>query len=758
MRNLSLKTRAISVLYFCGLFYSHTLVAQSATNAIDDSSLHNTIGVTNNQFSNNSHRNGITGPGGNTANLGLWLKATDGLNYVDGQPVSLWADQGNGANATVNTTGQEPTYRDNTTHNINFNPVVEFDNTFSTAITDSDYSFDNTSTQFLEGTSGLYTQDLFIVIIPDETAISNDFGFMEVLCGDSDSTTNERDTSGIGFGDFSGRITGESISFALDSYDETDTGDGYAVHDGNSASYSNVGIINTRNNLLATQQELYYNANNIETTQNDITEFTNVSNSRFWLGRSEGCEASLNARVAEVITFSSRLSDTDLTDERNRVQSYLAIKYGITLGANGVSQDYVDSNGDLIWNQLANAGYNYDIAGIGRDDNSKLNQKQSSSANNATDAQGPTEGILTMGLTNIYDTNNSNKINNSNTINDKNFLVWGNNNASLDAIPNTISTDLSSGITSISTPVNFISMQRVWKVVEKGGDVGKVQVSLPQNAVRNTNGEGDYLMFISDSEVFDHTSDYRLMTLDGSNLKTEYDFNATKYITFGFASKTTAERSVNFDGTLGYIDMKNALDLNASEFSVSAWIKSENSNASIASKRDAAYTEGYDLKILSNRHVEMSWLNGTIQSIQSSTQIPENEWHQIAVIYNGQEASLYIDGVLDNKKILVPPVSTSQSFFIAAAGKNTPSAYFKGNIDEVRVWNIALEEKQLRYLMNQEIVDNAAFVNGKIIPHTITKNEAASIPWSYLAGYYPMSTFTYSSIYDASGNNYHIKV
>ena len=50
--------------------------------------------------------------------------------------------------------------------------------------------------------------------------------------------------------------------------------------------------------------ELYFNANNAENTQSDIPAFENVNDSRYWIGRSEGWEASLNARVAEVITYS----------------------------------------------------------------------------------------------------------------------------------------------------------------------------------------------------------------------------------------------------------------------------------------------------------------------------------------------------------------------------------------------------------------------------------------------------------------------
>jgi len=690
------------------------------------------------------------GPGGVTADLELWLKGTDGLSYSDGQDVSLWIDQGRGANATVNIPGHEPTYRDNATKNLNFNPVVEFDNSYGTYTLDSDFSFDNSSTEFLEGASGMYTQDIFVVMMPDDTPINSSFGFMDIFCGDENMGANETDATGIGAGFYTVRFSGEIFCYAVGT---TSGGNGYGVAEiGTGSSYDNVGIINARNNTAVTQQELYYNANDIETTQNDIPDFSNVNDSRFWIGRSEGWEASTNGRVAEIITFSSRKDDTNLTTERNRIQSYLAIKYGITLGVNGTSQDYVDSSGTVIWNQSANSGYNYDIAGIGRDDDSDLNQKQSSSVNNGTDGFGPTEGILTIGLTDIYNTNNENIINNtSNTFDNQEFIVWGNNGIDLNLAAATINVDMSAGISGLSTPVTFTGMQRIWKVIEIG-DVPRNKVSIPISAVRNITPLGEYLMFISDTPIFDPTADYRIMSNNGSNLEVEYDFNGTKYITFGFAPQTTVVRSVYFDGATDYIDMDDALNLNSSEFSVSAWIKRANgsANTSILSKRDAAYTEGYDFKINSSGQFEMSWKNGSTQTVTSNVVIPEDEWHQVAVIYNGTLARLYIDGVLDKTEALSAPVSTTQYFNVAAAAQST--AFYEGNIDEVRVWDTALSVDQLHYVMNQEIEDISNSVDGMIIPQTISNNEVSSIPWTDLAGYYPMSTYTYTNINDASAN------
>ena len=93
------------------------------------------------------------------------------------------------------------------------------------------------------------------------------------------------------------------------------------------------------------------------------------------------------------------------------VDRYLALKYGITLIQ---PTSYVNSSGTTIWDATTNGTYHNNIAGIGRDDGSALNQKQSRSVNS---------GLVTIGLGAIATAN----IANTNTFaTDKTFLTWGN--------------------------------------------------------------------------------------------------------------------------------------------------------------------------------------------------------------------------------------------------------------------------------------------------------------------------------------------
>src|SRR5690606_11807912 len=211
-------------------------------------------------------------------------------------------------------------------------------------------------------------------------------------------------------------------------------------------TYNNVGIINARHNTSANGQQLYYNALNVVNNTSDSGAFGTISNGKYWIGRSEGWRASLEGRVCEIITYSARKNDTNLTQERNRIQSYLAVKYGITLGVNGTSQDYVNSDGTVIWDVNtgvpANDVFNYDIAGIGRDDASNLLQKQSRSVNTATDGTGRIQGVLTMGVSDVFNTNNLNP----NTVANKQFLMWGNNGVNLNNPAVVVDVDMSTNI------------------------------------------------------------------------------------------------------------------------------------------------------------------------------------------------------------------------------------------------------------------------------------------------------------------------
>jgi len=660
------------------------------------------------------------GPGGVTSNLKFWLKANSEVGTIaDNQPLNVWNDQTIGSTkSSIAKFSKEPKFKNNTIDNINFNPVIHFNGA-------------NT----MSGSQGFNHQDMFVVLRPTNN-ITYLSSAQDIYCGDDTAINkNNQDVTGFQMGNTSSRYNNLGGN-DLVAYNQA-TNTSYGVAELNSTKiYSGVNMFNPRRS--SNRMMLACNGTTLTTSEVNTGTYKNIANSRYWLGRSEFFDASYDGDILEIINYSALLSAND----RSKIESYLAIKYGITLGVNGVSKDYVDSAGITIY--PASNGFNYNIAGIGRDDNAGLNQKQSKTENTNSD--------LTMGL-GVIESVNSDNVNTFD--NDKNYLVWGSNNGTLGAQAS-ILVNMSAGIAGLDTQVDFTSIGRTWKVIENGGDVKTVTISVPSTLLTSTiTPPGDFLMFISNSPIFSPTAEYRIMRPNGSKLETTYDFNGTTYITFGYAPERTYERSISFDGVDDYLDAGNVLDLDGTNFTVSAWVKRNNVNQTILSKRNSSFSTGYDLMINSEGKAEMSWINNSKQTITSSVEIPLGIWHNIAVTFNGTTAQMYIDGFLDTTASLLPVLNNSQSFIVAAADGANTTSFFDGTIDEVRVWGEVLTANQLRYVMNQELLkhsDNT--VNGNIIPQENTSNEVKSIPWSSVRAYYPMSTYTYTNAKDKSDNDY----
>ena len=662
------------------------------------------------------------GPGGVRQDLRLWLRADIGTQTnTDGVAINSWIDQGKASDAS-STTGQNPIYKNNTNDNLNYNPVLDFSGNKSML---GKYS------------TGFFSQDMFVVVIPNASA-SNTTPRMTVLSGET-SSESINDITGIGYGNYTGAISNEILTYAQG--DDSS----YKVSEVNaSKTYSNIGIINARNNSFGNGMELFYNALQIDNTSSG-NGFNNIIGGQYWLGKNKSdTSGNFNGRIAEIITYASRQSDS----ERAKIESYLALKYGITLGVNGTSQNYVDSNSHIIWDTAANSNYNFDIAGIGKDDalaSSLLNQKQSKSVNNNTD--------VTIGLGTIETTNSANS--SAFSVN-KSFLIWGNNNgvlndpgASADRV-----IDLGSGIQT-----NLRLTDKKWKIVETGGDVSDILLSIPSAAFSSfsLNPDEEYMLVVSTTDTFANTDiiDVVPLKVSGQNLQTWYDFDGTNYFTF--AKSSLIENSLQIQNASGDYSVSNSkINLNSS-FTISSWIRNGNTsgNRSFVAKGTA-----YDLKLNSSNRIQVSWNNAI--RMTSNTRVNDGNWHHITVTFNEGTATLLIDGVIERTVDALPiPVATNHKFSIGAVyyNKNSISDYFVGDIDEVLVWNRALTVNQIRYIMNQEIEklsDNTA--NGKIIPHSISKNEVQDIPWSELNAYFDLNSIVGGSFIGKSDNKNYLRI
>ena len=196
--------------------------------------------------------------------------------------------------------------------------------------------------------------------------------------------------------------------------------------------------------------------------------------------------------------------------------------------------------------------------------------------------------------------------------------------------------------------------------------------------------------------------------------------------------------TLDFDGVDDHITMGNNYNLESGNFTIEAWVKlnSTNGQRTIVSKRDSQNISagGYDLSINSGAPT-FKWGNSTVTS---SYKLTTQRWYHVAVIFNDGQAKLYVDGIKVGNGEAVNPAATTSPFLIGAIFRGNkpenPVNYFHGWIEEVRIWKTALQEGQLRFMMNQRLKVDITPVKGTVLPLVVP----GDLAYSNLSGYYQL--------------------
>ena len=148
--------------------------------------------------------------------------------------------------------------------------------------------------------------------------------------------------------------------------------------------------------------------------------------------------------VMELVGYNAEIDVTGT--QRQQVESYLALKYGITLDSVGTGGNYYNSAGGSVYQGGGGTGYFTNIIGIARDDNTALYQRQSHLASDSV--------RLYLGSTPLTATMNGSNTSTFST--DKSYVVMGDNAGNLCGV----------GTNASAKPLTVDQrLDREWKVV-----------------------------------------------------------------------------------------------------------------------------------------------------------------------------------------------------------------------------------------------------------------------------------------------------
>ncbi len=194
--------------------------------------------------------------------------------------------------------------------------------------------------------------------------------------------------------------------------------------------------------------------------------------------------------------------------------------------------------------------------------------------------------------------------------------------------------------------------------------------------------------------------------------------------------------ALDFDGVNDYVNMGDMLSQGA--YTKVAWVKREtgnNSNNIISGNTGHALwaPSAYGYKLSAGHN--LVW-----NSVQDTEALAIGEWNFVAVTYDPDVASgtmkLYKNG---NQIDIATGIAVQDESDATYVGKYANGHYWKGSIDEVRVWNTSLTQSQIQAWMHKPIDTS----------HGNYSNSTSD----NLKAYYQMSNGSGTSVTDNSANS-----
>jgi T5SS/PEP-CTERM-associated repeat protein len=155
----------------------------------------------------------------------------------------------------------------------------------------------------------------------------------------------------------------------------------------------------------------------------------------------------------------------------------------------------------------------------------------------------------------------------------------------------------------------------------------------------------------------------------------------------------------SLDGNGDYINVGDELDMGASDYTLSAWVKGDPTMNGWARIFDKGHASGYELgRTDHSPAIGATHLNSNA-FLSSSTDLIDNTWHHVTVVKDGNTLTVYADGIAQNTDIAsAAPQGNSLPLYIGFnPGEGFPG-YWKGQLDELKVHNRALSHAEVAAL------------------------------------------------------------
>ena len=178
------------------------------------------------------------------------------------------------------------------------------------------------------------------------------------------------------------------------------------------------------------------------------------------------------------------------------------------------------------------------------------------------------------------------------------------------------------------------------------------------------------------------------------------------------------EGALEFDQNGEEVEVPFHADLNQETFTISAWVSitpGSTGHRAVVSCRDVGPQRGYIFYATPNNTWQF-WTGGNnTWNKVSGPAVNVDEWEHIAGVYTDGKQKFYVNGELVGEIDSALSLNTAQNLLIGAgANEKDHNFFFKGMIDEVRIYDRELSLDEITSVMESEAAVAAVQAAGKL--------------------------------------------
>jgi hypothetical protein len=174
-----------------------------------------------------------------------------------------------------------------------------------------------------------------------------------------------------------------------------------------------------------------------------------------------------------------------------------------------------------------------------------------------------------------------------------------------------------------------------------------------------------------------------------------------------------SRKAYYFNGAHDYIEIPSTPLLNMhNQITISAWINPEMQIAGGIVSKVGGPNGNYGYQFLiadSNSQIHFQFNsdgdpsggNWNVNNYHSNAEILTGKWNYIAATYDNNTIAIYFNGILIGTKVVGAHVFASSSSSLRISSDCNNNVFFKGSMDDIRIYDRALTEKEIQHLYHE---------------------------------------------------------